>query len=346
MKYRFSDLADIPKLQELMGSLYWLTDIAIGIIEADGNFLFCAGWRGACTQGTQRLCDCHAFISTHLDPVSYTCRRCPTGMLHYACPIVIGGEHLASVYIGQFFTDPPDEVAIRLEAANRGLRPEEYRKMLDKIPIIPPMRLTLLLKYLKDLANMLADIGLQRRQQMETLEILRLSQERLQYLSCHDPLTGLRNRIHFEEQMAAMEQEPLLPTAVMVLDLDGLKQVNDVLGHHAGDLMLQAAAAIIRDAAPTESTVSRIGGDEFAMLLPDTDLAVIDAIRRRILAKVDRYNSEQPQQPLGISIGFAIADALPASMLALFKEADARMYQDKNSRKVKDGKGHSDEFCK
>ena len=70
MKYRFSDLADIPKLQELMGSLYWLTDIAIGIIEADGNFLFCAGWRGACTQGEQKLCDCHAFISANLDPVS------------------------------------------------------------------------------------------------------------------------------------------------------------------------------------------------------------------------------------------------------------------------------------
>ena len=206
------------------------------------------------------------------------------------------------------------------------------------------MRLTLLLKYLKDLANMLADIGLQRRQQMETLEILRLSQERLQYLSCHDPLTGLRNRVHFEEQMAVMEQSPLLPSAVMVLDLDGLKQVNDVLGHHAGDQLLQAAAAIIRDAAPTESTVSRIGGDEFALLLPDTDLAVINAIQRRILAKVGHYNSEHPQQPLGISIGFAIADALPVSMLALFKEADARMYQDKNSRKIKNGKGRSDEL--
>ena len=346
MKYRFSDLADIPKLQELMGSLYWLTDIAIGIIEADGDFLFCAGWRGACTQGEQKLCDCHAFISANLDPISYTCRRCPTGMLHYACPIVIDGEHVASVYIGQFFTDPPDEVAIRLEAANRGLRPEEYRKMLDKVPIIPPMRLTLLLKYLKDLANMLADIGLQRRQQMETLEILQLSQERLQYLSCHDPLTGLRNRVHFEEQMAAMEQSPHLPCAVMVLDLDGLKQVNDLLGHHAGDLMLQAAATIIREAAPTESTVSRIGGDEFALLLPNSDLAVIDAIRQRILDKVAHYNNGRPQQPLGISIGFAIADSLPMSMRALVKEADARMYQDKNSRKDKDGKGPADEFCK
>ena len=57
MKYRFSDLADIPKLQELMGSLYWLTDIAIGIIDVDGSFLFCAGWRGACNTGKIKSCD-------------------------------------------------------------------------------------------------------------------------------------------------------------------------------------------------------------------------------------------------------------------------------------------------
>ena len=93
MKYRFSDLADIPKLQELMGSLYWLTDIAIGIIDVDGSFLFCAGWRGACNTGKSKSCDCLDYISTHLDPVSYTFKQCPTGMLHYACPVVVEGEH-------------------------------------------------------------------------------------------------------------------------------------------------------------------------------------------------------------------------------------------------------------
>lgn len=338
MKYRFADLADIPKLQELMGSLFWLTDIAIGIIEADGTFLFCAGWRGACVNDGQNSCDCHAFISANLDPVSYTCRRCPTGMLHYACPIVVDGDHLASVYIGQFFTEPPDELAIRLEAAQRGLDPDEYRRRLAKIPVIPPMRLTLLLKYLKDLANMLADIGLQRRQQMETLEILRLSQERLQYLSCHDPLTGLRNRSHFEEQLAAMDKMQFVPTAVMILDLDGLKQVNDSLGHQTGDLLLKAAANIIREAAPAESTVSRIGGDEFAILLTDADPALMETVRQRIEARVLHYNAEHPALPVGISAGTAIATSKPLSMRELFKQADANMYQHKKSRKLTAGK--------
>ena len=337
MKYRFSDLADIPKLQELMGSLYWLTDIAIGIIEADGTFLFCAGWRGACTSGDQKVCDCQSYVCTHLDPVSYTCRSCPTGMLHYACPIVVEGEHLASVYIGQFFTEPPDAMAVSLEAANRGLNPAEYSKELNKLSVIPPMRLTLLLKYLKDLANMLADIGLQRRKQMEALEILRLSEERLHYLSSHDPLTGLQNRCCFEDGMTAMEENPLLPTAIMVMDLDGLKQVNDSLGHAAGDALLRAAAEIFQKSLPSDATLARIGGDEFTCLLPRTDFAAAEALRMRILAEVDAFNALNPTLPVGISIGFSVAETSPFLMRDLFKEADSNMYLDKDLREQKTG---------
>ena len=337
MKYRFSDLADIPKLQELMGSLYWLTDIAIGIIEADGTFLFCAGWRGACTAGDQKVCDCQTYVSTHLDPISYTYRRCPTGMLHYACPIVVEGEHLASVYIGQFFTEPPDEMAVALEAANRGLNPVEYSKELRKLSVIPPMRLTLLLKYLKDLANMLADIGLQRRKQMEALEILRLSEERLHYLSSHDPLTGLQNRCCFEENMTAMEETPLLPTTIMVMDLDGLKQVNDSLGHDAGDALLRSAAEIFRKSLPADATLARIGGDEFTCLLPRTDFTAAEVLRMRILAEVEAFNTLNPALPVGVSIGFSVAETCPLLMRELFKEADANMYLDKDLREQKPG---------
>jgi len=332
MKYRFSDLADIPKLQELMGSLYWLTDIAIGIIEADGTFLFCAGWRGLCTAGTQKICDCHAYISTHLDPVSYTCRQCPTGMMHYACPIVVEGEHLASVYIGGFFTEPPDEVSVSLDASNRGLDPAEYRKALGKFSVIPPMRLTLLLKYLKDQANMLAGIGLQRLQQMEALNALRLNEERLHYLSCHDPLTDLQNRISFEEGLTAMDNDSTLPVALMIMDLDGLKHVNDSLGHPAGDSLLCAAAKILSESAPPESTVSRIGGDEFAILLPNANRNTIKNIQQRIFAEIEQYNSASNHPALGLSIGFAVADAAPFTMRELFKEADADMYRNKGLR--------------
>ena len=330
MKYRFSDLADIPKLQELMGSLYWLTDISIGIIDVDGTFLFCAGWRGACATGHNKTCDCLQYISGNLDPVSYTFKQCPTGMLHYACPIVVEGEHLASVYIGQFFTETPDDATIEKHALLRGLDPAEYRKSLRKIATIPPMRLSLLLKYLKDLANMLADIGLQRLRQMETMELLRINEERLQYLSLHDPLTGLLNRNCFEEKLSATDTASELPTAIMICDLDSLKLVNDTMGHPTGDSLLRTAANIIREAAPPEATVSRIGGDEFAVLLPQTDLQTALELKRSIQAKVDQHNQCHEDLPLGISVGCAVTSDPSVRMRDLFKQADADMYRDKS----------------
>lgn len=330
MKYRFSDLADIPKLQELMGSLYWLTDIAIGIIDVDGTFLFCAGWRGACTAGPNKSCECLDYICNNLDPVSYTFKQCPTGMLHYACPIVVEGEHMASVYIGQFFTEAPDEATIEEHAVLRGIEPAEYRKSLRKISTIPPMRLSLLLKYLKDLANMLADIGLQRLRQMETMELLRLNEERLQYLSSHDPLTGLLNRHSFEESLNATDNQPDLPAAIMICDLDSLKLVNDTMGHPTGDTLLRTAAKIIQDVVPSEATLSRIGGDEFAILLPQTDLHAAHELKQRIQSKVEHHNQLHDNLPLGISVGCAAATDSSLPMRDLFKQADADMYRDKS----------------
>lgn len=328
-QYRFADLADIPKLQELMGSLYWLTDVAIGIIEADGSFLFCAGWRNACVSDASGPCDCQAHISRSLDPVAYTCHRCSTGMLHYASPIVVEGKHLASVYIGQFFTEPPDEAAVKAHASDRGLQPEEFLLSLKKFAVIPPMRLTLLLKYLHDLADMLADIGLQRLKQMEALALLRQNEEHLQYISRHDSLTGILNRTSFEDAMAEFERRQELPFAMMVFDLDGLKLVNDSLGHVSGDAMLRASAGLIRDAAPPDASVYRIGGDEFALLLPQADKETLEGIHRVLQAKIDRHNQGQSTLTLGISVGYALAVAAPLKIRDLFMEADTCMYKDK-----------------
>ena len=328
-KYGFSDLADIPKLQELMGSLYWLTNVAMGIIEADGTFLFCDGWRNVCTSATSGPCNCQASIADNLDPRSYTCYRCPTGMLHYVSPIVVEGEHLASVYIGQFFTEPPDEVSVSLHAVQRGLPPAQYYNDLKKIAVIPPMNLTLLLKYLHDLANMLADIGLQRLKQMEALRQLRENEERLQYISRHDPLTGLLNRNSFEEAMATFKKTQELPFAIMVFDLDGLKLINDSLGHVSGDALLLTAADLIRGTAPPGALAYRIGGDEFSLLLPHTDQDSVAKIRRLLQTKIEHHNQNNVTLTLGISVGFAIAASLPFKPRDLFMEADTNMYKEK-----------------
>lgn len=177
---------------------------------------------------------------------------------------------------------------------------------------------------------MLADIGLQRLRQMETMELLRLNEERLQYLSSHDPLTGLLNRHSFEESLSATDTAPELPTAIMICDLDSLKLVNDTMGHPTGDTLLRTAAKIIQDVVPSEATLSRIGGDEFAILLPQTDLHAAHELKQRIQSKVEHHNQLHDNLPLGISVGCAAATDSSLPMRDLFKQADADMYRDKS----------------
>ncbi|MCL6478338.1 MAG: PAS domain S-box protein [Peptococcaceae bacterium] len=157
------------------------------------------------------------------------------------------------------------------------------------------------------------------------------AEEKLKYLSLHDSLTGLYNRAYFEQEMHRLEGERHAPVGIIMCDVDGLKLVNDTLGHHVGDTLLVAAANVIREPFRKGDMVARIGGDEFAVLLPNSPREVVENACRRIREAVDRYNEDNPKLPLSISIGYAIGDQIfePAN---IFKEADNNMYREKLHR--------------
>ncbi len=97
------------------------------------------------------------------------------------------------------------------------------------------------------------------------------AEETSKYLGLHDALTGLYNRAYFTEEMHRHQGDRYLPNTVVMCDLDGLKLVNDTFGHAAGDRLLAATAKIIRKAIRQGDVAARIGGDEFAILLPRAD---------------------------------------------------------------------------
>lgn len=157
-------------------------------------------------------------------------------------------------------------------------------------------------------------------------------EEKLLYLSQHDIVTGLHSRSFFEEEMARLEGRASNVGLIMI-DLDGLKLINDTFGHKAGDQMLIEVANILRGHFKDNLGLARIGGDEFAILLTNCTKEDLTEHARQIKKLIKQYNNNYPERPpLSLSIGFALREHNEKNMSQLFTEADNSMYREKLHR--------------
>lgn len=161
--------------------------------------------------------------------------------------------------------------------------------------------------------------------------------EKIRYLSYHDQLTGLYNRHFLEEEMKRLDTERQLPISVIMVDLNGLKLVNDTYGHHTGDEFLKRAADILRSVCREEDLLSRFGGDEFVLYLPRTSYKDAQKINDRI----DRVcrREQVSDVPLSLSTGLAVKVSIDQKLDDLLREAEDNMYRHKltESRSGKSG---------
>ena len=151
------------------------------------------------------------------------------------------------------------------------------------------------------------------------------------YLAYHDPLTGLANRLLFKEQLENVLKDTLetpRPVAVLFIDLDGFKGINDTLGHSIGDLLLKAIATRIRDILPKNGRIARLGGDEFAVLqLSAEQPSAAIALAQQIIEVVGcPLAIEGYDVTVSASIGVAVADVGSMSAEKFLKSADIAMY--------------------
>jgi diguanylate cyclase (GGDEF)-like protein len=160
-------------------------------------------------------------------------------------------------------------------------------------------------------------------------------EDRLRYLALHDALSGLPNRVSFGErleQVIAEVKEGGSPSAVFCIDLDHFKDVNDTLGHHVGDELIEAVTQRLQRIVGDEAMVARLGGDEFAVITPGaTDAETLTAIADRILATLCHpYSVQDHTLLIGASIGIAVVDRPSLTAADVMRYGDMALYRAKN----------------
>jgi len=165
-----------------------------------------------------------------------------------------------------------------------------------------------------------------------------LREQRISYLAYHDDLTGLPNRTLFMDRLeraVSLARRKGAQLAVLMLDLDGFKAVNDTFGHEAGDLLLKAVSNRLKDCLRESDTVSRLGGDEFAVLLPvvegakgamQTAQRMLATLRRPVILAGEEIS-------IGASLGVALMSSPTSAAGDLLKQADRATYRVKRGGK-------------
>lgn len=178
------------------------------------------------------------------------------------------------------------------------------------------------LKYRFNEAGDVEIIGVSRN-----IEERKRTEREVLYLSYHDQLTGLYNRRFYEEELQRMNFQRNMPLTMVIADVNGLKLTNDAFGHFAGDDLLRKFTSIINKEIRAEDVAARIGGDEFAILLPKVHSESAEAVVNRIKERISQ--SKTDNAILSVSFGWATKETVEEDFGTIFIQAEDSMYHSK-----------------
>jgi diguanylate cyclase (GGDEF)-like protein/PAS domain S-box-containing protein len=228
-----------------------------------------------------------------------------------------------------------------LEAENTHLYHNQHEKIvnggettfeihLNKIPDFPKDVMVTAISRLNEKGELIEYINLIRDITQQKKE-----EDELVHLTMYDPLTGIFNRSYYENEIFRLEITDYYPISILICDVDGLKLTNDKYGHSMGDKLLVQVSTILKSAFRPSDVIARIGGDEFAVLMTNTNNRMMKQMMDRIQNKIDQAN-KQMGFPNEISISIGGATSLKKNTLrSAIQKADMRMYQQKRNKKTR-----------
>ncbi|MBI5142658.1 MAG: PocR ligand-binding domain-containing protein [Nitrospirae bacterium] len=185
---KFVELVDINELRELCESFTAFTDAVTAILDLEGNILVATGWQDICTRfhrvNPQTACRC-----TESDTVlagqlkkgeTYNVYKCKNGLVDVAVPIIVGGEHIANFFTGQFFFQSPNEEPFVVQAEEFGFDKRSYLDALHKVPVFSEQQVRIMMEFFTRLARIIGEMGLAGKRLEESNRELRKYHEHLE----------------------------------------------------------------------------------------------------------------------------------------------------------------------
>ena len=341
--YTFQDIFDIEAIEKLIETLSTTLQVGISIRGAQGeryskdnDYCRLCQYIKNSPVGKARCEESDLALCTHQEQSPYICHCQSAGLTDARINIMIGEMHVASVLVGQIRLeeDTLSEEEYRKIARSLQIDEEEYLRYLDQIPVKTREQFESILNMLSLMAEQISTLGqknLYLKSIINSLEnqemVHQKEKELLEKLAETDSMTGLYNHRKFEEIFSKYSTMQERRICMVSADANFLKLMNDVFGHDAGDLMLKNMSKILYNLAKKDWLVARCGGDEFRIILPDTELATAQDYCKHVA----RYCGEDRSLafPLSLAMGAAEWDSEAETLQDCFARADSEMSKNK-----------------
>ncbi len=340
---KFVELVDIEELRDLCEGFTTLTGAVTAVLDIEGNILIATGWQHICTH-FHRMQPWTAARCRESDTVlasalrhgdAYNVYKCKNGLVDVAVPIMIGGEHVANFFTGQFFFESPDRDFFIRQAKEFGFGEQTYLAALEKVPIFSEARVHEMMGFLTRLAQIMGEMGLAKLRLEEANAALETREAEYRHQAATDFLTELPSRRSFfkrlGDELERFKRSDVQPVALLMIDLDRFKEINDQFGHIAGDALLKHFGGLLTSELRRIDMAGRIGGDEFGLILPGTSAQAALIFATRLAERIANSPLSFDGQALSltVSIGATEMSVTDPSLDSVLARADKALYRAK-----------------